>query len=171
MIASLEEGLEDSNEELIEIIYTRLESSLLDRDYSVFGKLAGVRDDKNEPISLPKGLPSDSVLSSHNFNTFEETVNNFTKIYISEGFQNHSFSNLLLSELLAVDWFKELQKKFTYIDENGDEKIFNKYQNKDDMEIIKLINKLKAYTEDNSLNTEDNSLNTDEVRMLFYFDN
>lgn len=63
------------------------------RHYSMFGFLAGVRDQTIEPISEPRGIPED--MSQEVFNECEYWE-----------FDGHSYSWLLLRELVEFDYDK-----------------------------------------------------------------
>jgi hypothetical protein len=63
------------------------------RNYYLFGILAGVRYDRIEPISEPRGVPNDIS------EAYKEQLNQW------EG-DAHSKSYLTLKELLDVDWSK-----------------------------------------------------------------
>jgi hypothetical protein len=73
-----------------------------DRDYSLFGALAGIRSD-TPPISPPRGLPPDlspevtAICEPTNPSCFETDRDD---VLISD----HSYSWLTLAELLAYDW-------------------------------------------------------------------
>lgn len=63
------------------------------RNYSLFGILAGVREHDNAPISSPKGLPYDS----------SSDVDKFFKSWDCDA---HSTSYLTLRELFEYNWSK-----------------------------------------------------------------
>jgi hypothetical protein len=74
-----------------------------DRDYESFAKLANVRNRFDwTPISKPRGLPDDTCISENDEVDYESPE------YVWLG--DHSFSWLLLSELLAVDWNETVAK-------------------------------------------------------------
>lgn len=72
------------------------ESPYHDRNYAVFAALANVRNDGNiKPISEPRGLPDDCTHGVGEEDDFEHG--------------DHSFTWLLLSEVLAYPWNAEIQ--------------------------------------------------------------
>jgi hypothetical protein len=74
-----------------------------DRDYRSFALFAGVRNYEGaafiEPISEPRGLPTDCV-------TEDNSLEYENPHYVWLG--DHSFSWLLLSELEKVDWLRPI---------------------------------------------------------------
>ena len=68
-----------------------IESIYTNRNYFLFGILAGVRSYCEEPISEPKGLPDDVS------DIIKELSNNY-------GVDGHSHSWLTLKEILDYDW-------------------------------------------------------------------
>lgn len=66
-----------------------LDSIYYDRNYLLFGVLAGVRDTTPQPISHPKGLPDD--------------VSEEIKLF-ADNYDGHSYSWLTLNELTDYDW-------------------------------------------------------------------
>lgn len=111
------------------------------RDYSLFGKMAGVRDLSVKPISLAKGLPDD--------------ISKGTKHYRDWwGAEGHSDSWLNIQEIekLAAwhnrkndDWHKDFSSQFGYL--HGDS-IYNFRKYRD------------AYPKE-----------IESVRIVFWFDN
>lgn len=77
----------------------REDSFYHDRDYLLFGILAGVRDRSLPPIAKPRGLPAD--MSSE--------VRARSESY---GIDGHSHSWLTLAELLAHDWSDGLKDRY-----------------------------------------------------------
>jgi hypothetical protein len=69
------------------------EATFSDRNYFLFGVLAGVRGSA-KPISLPRGIPEDSLLKKEEENP-----------------DNHSASYLLFSELKNYDWDQTFEQK------------------------------------------------------------
>lgn len=59
----------------------------VNRCYALFGKMAGVRDDRIKPISLPKGLPNDASITTK---------------FDSEYVQGHSHSYLTSKEVVKL---------------------------------------------------------------------
>jgi hypothetical protein len=84
-----------------------------DRDYWAFGKLANVRNgegfagcdtgDLVTPISQPRGLPDDTSIHDNDSVDYEDPA------YVWLG--DHSFSWVLLSELLAVDYNEKVNRR------------------------------------------------------------
>ena len=119
------------------------------RNYCVFALLADIRNFYHiEPISKPRGLPSD--------------VTNEIKLQSdSEGLDAHSHSWLLLSELNKVDWNKEFSWVSHHVDNEGHETneiITKKYKDacSDIIEVIEKLNKID---------------NDENIRIVFWFDN
>lgn len=67
------------------------------RDYELFGKLAGVRNSSIKPISSPKGFPDD--------------INPLTKWYLNQE-EEHSFSWLDGKELKKLAKWEEKEQRF-----------------------------------------------------------
>ena len=78
----------------------------IDRNYELFGILAGIRDNNICPISYPKGLPpdiklkddyylpiSDKIYEDYRYNDIKN--DNYPRYYLGE----HSYSHLTLEEL------------------------------------------------------------------------
>lgn len=94
-----------------------------DRNYAVFAVLAGVRNGTGfagsrthepiTPISEPRGLPLDLELDDDSYREYPDDPG------ISMG--DHSFSWLLLSEILAYDWSQQFHR-CGYIDREEYEK-------------------------------------------------
>lgn len=72
------------------------------RDYQLFGRMAGVRNKSEEPISLPKGMPKDCSA--------------LTKIiYESDCYHTHSYLNKEEIEILN-QWMKNQYYSLKWID-------------------------------------------------------
>ena len=85
-----------------------------DRDYSLFGILAGVRSDGIEPIVPPRGLPDDVL---HSFASHPRVGCYHTYTTFCE--ENHSASWLLVSEIQAAHW-RHKQREFpVYLDSDN----------------------------------------------------
>jgi hypothetical protein len=62
------------------VTYSRLE---IDRDYDLFGKIAGVRRGDIEPVALPRGIPSD-VAAVVNLEIARDNYHSFTWLTLEE---------------------------------------------------------------------------------------
>lgn len=79
-----------------------------ERSYMLFGVLAGVRDNRFDPIAEPKGIPSDLEYSQS-----PDEPDDFT-IVDDFWLGDHSHTHLTLTELFEYDWDQETPYKDEY---------------------------------------------------------
>lgn len=89
------------------------------RSYDIFGFLANVRNYSCvPPITEPRGLPS-WVTSKHEENTVAPTCYGFHDESEYDQFGDHSFTYLMIDELLNFDYDKTFEDRRCSINGNG----------------------------------------------------
>lgn len=87
----------------IDGVWHHLDSHIIDRNYELFGKMAGVRDEGIEPIINPVGLPEDiTILTKHQY-----------KLHMDDAHSESFLSREQSLELLK--WMRQ-QTSFCYRD-------------------------------------------------------
>jgi len=138
----LDEKKDEYCDDLNSIIYD-MELPFYYRNYSIFSKLANVRNYNNiNSVSDPRGIPLDSNFCIGSNRRQQETLYcNPCKLEL-QNFHSHTF--FTLSELQLIDW--------------SNIKDYNKYIGT----FMKQLNKLSEYI---------NEKNPSNIRVLMYFDN
>lgn len=139
------------------------------RSYAVFGFLADVRNYSHSPvISEPRGLPDDSEYL--NQFAYEDYGTSYTNRQDIEGWEYHSMSWLLLSELLEYDYYQKFEDlRYT---EQTSPNVFNGAAiseiGKGEITVLKDFLGTGFFKDIDVLKTLGEPEN---VRIVFYFDN